>query len=222
MIDYEGVNPTRIRVLPNSIPRRQPTGRDIRAELDIPPEAPVVVTVCQLRPEKALEVLVSAASRLHPEFPELAVLVAGDGREETALRDQIRREGVEDVVKLLGTRMDVPDLLAGSDVAVCCSDFEGTPLSVMEYMAAGRAVVATDVGGLGELIEDSVHGLLVPPRDPGALAGAIAKLLRDPEGRHRMGARGKDRQGREFDLESMVERVELLYEELVRTSRPRR
>ena len=62
------------------------------------------------------------------------MLVAGDGREETALRDQIRREGVEDVVKLLGTRMDVPDLLAGSDVAVCCSDFEGTPLSVMEYM----------------------------------------------------------------------------------------
>ena len=222
MIDYEGVNPTRIRVLPNSIPRRQPTGRDIRAELDIPPEAPVVVTVCQLRPEKALEVLVSAASRLHAEFPELAVLVAGDGREEAALREQIRREGVEDVVKLLGTRTDVPDLLAGSDVAVCCSDFEGTPLSVMEYMAAGRAVVATDVGGLGELIEDTVHGLLVPPRDPGALAGAIAKLLRDPEARHRMGARGKDRQGREFDLESMVERVELLYEELVRTSRPRR
>ena len=70
--------------------------------------------------------------------------------------------------------------------------------------------------GLGELIEDTVHGLLVPPRDPGALAGAIAKLLRDPEARHRMGARGKDRQGREFDLESMVERVELLYEELVR------
>ena len=80
----------------------------------------------------------------------------------------------------MGVRTDVPDVLAALDVAVSTSDFEGSPLSVMEYMEAARPIVATRVGGVPDLIDDGVHGRLVEPQDPDAFAAAIADLLRDP------------------------------------------
>ena len=92
----------------------------------------------------------------------------------------------------LGVRTDVPDVLAALDVAVSSSDFEGSPLSVMEYMEAARPVVATRVGGVPDLIDDGVHGLLVEPQDPAGFAAAVAQLLRDPErARARWGERGQ-------------------------------
>jgi glycosyltransferase involved in cell wall biosynthesis len=223
MVDVEGVNPRRICVMPNAIPRGTSAGHDVRAELGIAREAPVVATVCQLRPEKALDLLVDAASLLRREFPEVRVLIAGDGEEESGLREQIAAAGLQENVLLLGTRRDVPDVLAAADVAVCCSDFEGTPLSVMEYMAAGRPVVATRVGGLPELIAHGVHGLLFERRDADGLAGSVAELLRDPARRRQIGERARARQLSEFDLESSVRRLEELYELLyLHTERGRR
>jgi glycosyltransferase involved in cell wall biosynthesis len=223
MVDVERVNPRRICVLPNAIPRGTRSGHDVRAELGIPREAPVVATVCQLRPEKALDLLVEAAGLVRREFPDVRVLIAGDGGEEPRLREQIAAAGLQENVLLLGTRRDVPDVLAAADVAVCSSDFEGTPLSVMEYMAAGRPVVATRVGGLPELITHGVHGLLFERRDVDGLAGAVAELLRDPVRRRQMGEHARARQLREFDLESSVRRLEELYELLyLHTERGRR
>jgi glycosyltransferase involved in cell wall biosynthesis len=115
----------------------------------------------------------------------------------------------------------VPALLDALDVAVLSSDYEGSPLSVMEYMAAGLPVVSTRVGGVPELVEDGREGLLVPPRDPAALADAIGRLLRDPAEAERLGANGRERQRREFSLDAMVRRIEELYEELWLAS-PRR
>jgi glycosyltransferase involved in cell wall biosynthesis len=212
MVDVEGVDPERLCIMPNAIPRPERTGHDVRTELRIPAHAPVIGTVCQLRPEKALDVLIDAAAILRPTLPELRVLVAGDGAEEPRLRQQIASLGLDGIVQLLGTRRDVPDFLAAVDVAVCCSDFEGTPLSVMEYMAAGRPVVATNVGGLPELIQDGIHGFLFEKRDPVGLADAVGLLLRDEALRRAMGCRARDRQRREFDLESTVRRLEDLYE----------
>jgi glycosyltransferase involved in cell wall biosynthesis len=91
----------------------------------------------------------------------------------------------------------------------------------MEYMAAGLPVVATRVGGVPELIEHGVHGLLVPRRDVDALAGAVASLLRDPALRAEMGARARERQRLEFDIDATVRRLEALYEELFSASRRR-
>ena len=158
--------------------------------------------------------LVDAAALLRPDFPELKVLIAGDGQEEAGLRERIRQKGLEGVVELLGTRRDVADLLAAADVAVCCSDFEGTPLSVMEYMGVGLPVVATRVGGLPEMIDDGVHGLLFEKRDAGGLADALARLLNDPEERKRMGSRARERQRERFDLDGATRWVERLYTEL--------
>ena len=215
MIEVEGVDPAKIRLIPNGIPSpANGAGADVRTELGIEPGAPVLGVVCELRAQKALEVLFEAAALLLVEFPTLKVLVAGDGPERARLEEGARRLGVADTVLFLGIRRDVPAVLAAVDVAVLSSDYEGSPLSVMEYMAAAKPVVSTRVGGVPELVKEDVHGLLVEPRDPEALAEAVARLLRDPALAKRLGAVGRKRQQREFSLEAMVRRIEDLYEEL--------
>jgi glycosyltransferase involved in cell wall biosynthesis len=218
MIEVEGIPSRRLRVIPNAVPAPVPAGHDVRAELGIPASAPVVVTVCQLRPEKAVEVLVEAAALLRDRRPELRVLVAGDGAERVRLESLIEELGLADTVLLLGTRRDVPDILVAADVAVCCSDFEGTPLSVMEYMGAGKPVVATRVGGLPEVVQDGVHGFLIPPRDPVGLADALARLLEDEPLRRRLGEAARVRQQTTFDLDGAVRRIEELYDQLFLSS----
>ena len=215
MIEIEGVDPDKIRLIPNGIPEPLGgSGGDVRGELGIEPEAPVIGVVCELRAQKALEVLFEAAAILRDEFPALKVLVAGDGPEWERLEQGIARLGLEETVLLLGIRRDVPAVLDALDIAVLSSDYEGSPLSVMEYMAAGKPVVSTSVGGVPELVEEGMHGLLVEPRDPKALAGAVARVLRDPAERERLGEQGRQRQRAEFSLDAMVRRIEELYEEL--------
>jgi glycosyltransferase involved in cell wall biosynthesis len=215
MIEVEGVDPAKIRLIPNGIPSpANGAVTDVRAELGIESGVPVLGVVCELRAQKALEVLFEAAALLLAEFPTLKVLVAGDGPERARLEEGARRLGVADTVLFLGIRRDVPAVLAAVDVAVLSSDYEGSPLSVMEYMAAAKPVVSTRVGGVPELVKEDVHGLLVEPRDPEALAEAVTRLLRDPALAKRLGAEGRQRQQREFSLEAMVRRIEDLYEEL--------
>jgi glycosyltransferase involved in cell wall biosynthesis len=115
-------------------------------------------------------------------------------------------------VELLGARADVPDLLARSDVFVLSSRSEGFPVSVLEAMAAGLPVVATDVGGVGEAVEDGETGFLIPAADSEALAAALERLLVDGELRRRLGAAGRARALRLFD----VSRYRAAYEELYR------
>lgn len=222
MIEVEGVDPDKIRLIPNGIADPEPgDGGAVRRELGIPENAPVIGVVCELRAQKALEVLFAAAAQLRHELPELRVLVAGDGPEREGLEEEARRLDLDGTVRLLGIRRDVPALLDALDVAVLSSDYEGSPLSVMEYMAAGKPVVSTRVGGVPELVEDGVHGLLVEPRDPGALAAAIGRLLHDPAEARRLGEQGRERQQRELSLDAMVRKIEDLYEELWLAS-PRR
>lgn len=225
MVEIEGIDPRDVLVMPNGIAPARPTGRDIRDELGIPPEAPVIGTVGRLYRQKALHLLMRAAARLVREFPALQVLVVGDGPEHArlvALADTLR---ITPVVRWLGQRDDVPDILAALDVAVSSSNWEGSPLSVLEYMGAGLPTVATAVGGVPDLIVDGVHGRLVPPGEPIALAAAIAELLRAPQLAREMGRQARERQRDEFDLESLVRRLERLYEDLLaarRSGAPRR
>jgi glycosyltransferase involved in cell wall biosynthesis len=118
-------------------------------------------------------------------------------------------------VRFLGLRDDVRDILAALDVGVSSSDWEGSPLSVMEYMGAGLPIVATAVGGVPDLIADGVHGRLVPPGEPVELAEAVAELLRAPDLAQEMGRRAQERQRREFGLEVLVGRLERIYEDLL-------
>jgi glycosyltransferase involved in cell wall biosynthesis len=215
MIGVGRIPPTKVRLVTNGIVPLRPSGSNVRAELGIPPEAEVVGTIAVLRPEKAHEVLIEAADLLAREFPRLRMLIAGMGPEEDRLRELVREKGLQETVIMLGFRRNVADVLAAVDVAVFSSDREGSPLAVMESMAAGKPVVATRVGGVPDLVVDGVQGLLVPPRDPRALADAVGRLLRDPGARAELGKRGQERQLRDFDIASTVRRVEGIYEELV-------
>ena len=222
MIEIERIKPEDVTFVPNGIDGiREGDGARVREELGIAAGAPVVGAVAVLREQKALGVLIRAAAELLAEFPDLRVLIAGDGPERERLEALVRELGAEGAVSLLGIRSDVPDVLAACDVAALSSDYEGSPLAVMEYMDAALPVAATRVGGVPDLIEDGVHWLLVEPQDPHGLAEAIGRLLRDRGAAAEMGRHGRERRRREFTIDNTVRTLERMYEELLARSRRR-
>lgn len=216
MVEIERIPAERIQVVPNGIPPLpEPSGSDVRAELRIPVGAQVLGAVAVLREQKRLDVLIEALELLVGRLPDPHLIIAGDdvGRGNRArLEQRAASLGVADRVHLIGRRSDIADVLAAMDVACLSSDFEGMPLSVMEYMAAGKPIVATRVGGVPEIVDEGVEALLVPRRDPAALANAVERLLLDPVLAAELGRAARARQRRERSLASAVERVEALYE----------
>jgi glycosyltransferase involved in cell wall biosynthesis len=219
MIDVVHMPPSRVRVVPNGIDAMAPTGHDVRAEFGVAPDRALLAVVGRLTAQKCQADLLRAVAYLKAQGRPVSCLLVGDGPDRDALAALAGRLAIEEAIIFTGTRSDVPDVLAALDVAVLCSIWEGLPLAVMEYMAAGAPIVATAVGGVPELIDDGVHGLLVPPSDPVALAGAITRLLDDRRLAQRLGAAGRARQHAEFDLDNTVKRIEQLYLELCPASR---
>lgn len=215
MVEIEGIPADVVRVIPNGIPPVPPADpAEARRLLGVPAGTPLVGAVGALRPQKAFHVLIEAAALLRRAHPDARVAIVGGGPLLDELRERVAALGLSETVAILGERTGVPRLLPGFDVAVSCSDFEGSPLAVLEYMQAGRPIVATRVGGVSDLIEDGAHGLLVPPGDPAALAEAVGGLLSNPGRAAEMGRRARERQRAEFSMEAMVRRLEALYLEL--------
>lgn len=200
--------------IPNGIEPAVPlpyAGPKARRDLDIPPDAPVLLTVGRLTEQKDQACLVETAALLVPRHPGLAALLAGDGPLRDPLRERIARHGLEGTVRLLGRRTDVPDLLAAADLFVLPSRFEGLPLVVLEAMAAGLPVVATRIGGTDEAVEHGVTGLLVEPGDAGALAEAVHALLANPARARAMGLAGRESFVVGFEARRMVADTLALY-----------
>ena len=216
MTEIEGIDPKDTMFIPNGVPAPVPAGdKDVRAELGIPADVPVLGVVGLLRPQKAHPVLLHAAAKLKSRWPKLQTLIIGDGLQRDKLEQLSAELGLQDTVRFLGLRLDVPDVLQALDIAVCCSDFEGSPLSILEYMGAGLPVVATEVGGVPDMVEPEVNGLLVAPGDPEALAEALDRMLSDPQRAREMGERGRQRRAAEFDIDVIVGTLEALYGELL-------
>jgi glycosyltransferase involved in cell wall biosynthesis len=159
---------------------------------------PRLVAVGRLKAPKDFLTLVRAVAELPARACELVVV--GDGPDREELEAEIRDLGLDGDVRLLGERSDVAELLAGADAFVLSSVSEGMPISVLEAMAAGLPVVATQVGGVPELVADGETGFLVPPGEPQALADALRRLLADQDLRQRLGDAGLERVRRSFDL----------------------
>jgi len=166
--------------------------------------------VANLRPVKGPDVLIRAAVILAPRFPQVSFCLAGSG-DELSARRWIHSSGLQGRFELLGSVKDVPALLGELHVAVLASRSEGLSNALIEYMAAGRPIVATAVGGNPELIEDGVHGLLVPPDDPAALAAAVARLLEDRPLAARLAAAARQRACQRFSRNAMVARYQQFY-----------
>jgi L-malate glycosyltransferase len=204
-LQAEGIPPQRIRVVPNGISvDRFPPRTSSRPFTTI-------ITVANLRREKAHEVLIDAVARVAPRWPAVAALIVGDGPRRRELETLARARGVADRVTFLGHREDVPELLHQADVFVLTSRSEAFPNGVMEAMAAGLPVVASGVGGLPDLIEHGRTGLLVPPDDPGTLAAALESLVRSPQYACDLGAAAREEIVRRYSFDRMVRAFEHLY-----------
>jgi glycosyltransferase involved in cell wall biosynthesis len=178
-----------------------------------------VGAVANLREIKGLDVFVEAAASLRDSFPEVSFHVAGEGEYRAALEERVRKTDLLGRFHLPGSQSDVPAFLSGLDMAVLPSRAEGMPNAVLEYMAAGRPIVATAVGATPELIHDGVHGLLVPPGDPAALAGAMRRLLSDRVLACRLAEAARERAARRYSRYAMVRRFEAFYTRLVSSRR---
>jgi glycosyltransferase involved in cell wall biosynthesis len=197
----------------------------LRRELGLPAPgaagAPVLLTVGRLHPQKGQEHLVPVMARVLRRHPRAVLLIAGEGEERPRLERAIAEAGLGVAVRLLGRRSDVPDLLALSDLFLFPSvDREGLPIAVLEAGAAGRAAVAARTGPLEEVIEDGVNGLLVPPRDAEAMAGAVLELLDDPERRAGMEAAARRVVAERFSLAASLRGLEAVYEQALAGRRP--
>ena len=169
--------------------------------------------VGRLSKEKRHDILLEALSQIQTSLRPSLVLV-GDGPTRQNLESQIQDSDLANHVRLLGTCHDVPSLLKDFDIFVLASDTEGLPVALLEAMATGLPVIATRVGGVPELIADGVNGILVPPGGPQELAEAIDQLVRNPELRHRLGAAGRERAVKQFNIQATVGKHEELYKTL--------
>jgi len=216
--EEEGLDAKRVTVIHNGVdpgrfpPRREGTDRaEHRRGLGLPPEGPVVGIVAALRPEKNHRLLLEAMVRIPKERrPHLAIL--GEGPTEARLRDAVAELALRPSVHWLGVRDDVPEVLASLDLLALSSDpnVETFPMCVLEAMAACLPVVSTDVGSLGEMVQDGRTGRLVPPGNPAALAEAIDTILSAPDAGAGLGRAGAARVAAEFTREAMVAKTAAL------------
>jgi len=193
--------------------------REARVELLLEQDAPVILMLARFSIEKGHRLLIESVRQLISRWPQLIVLLAGDGPLENEIKAQCARFGLANNVRFLGYRSDTQKLLAAADIVVLPSRIEGLPLVAVEALASGRAVVGTAVGGTPEVVINGDTGLVVPPEDPIRFGEALESLLCDPERRKRMGTRGRKLVEERFDVRSQVERTTALYSELLGAAR---
>jgi glycosyltransferase involved in cell wall biosynthesis len=211
LLDAEGGDARKVVVLENGV--------DLDRFASLPPPAfdhpeVVVGTVANLRPVKGIDVLARAAARVVADLPHVRFRVAGQGEQRPELARLVKELGLGDHFELAGPVADVPEFLAGVDLAVLPSRAEGMSNALLEAMAAGRAVVATDVGANGQLLRGGELGVLVPPEDAAALAAAVGRLVRDPASGRRLGAAARREVDGDFIRDGMRGRFAAFYQRL--------
>jgi glycosyltransferase involved in cell wall biosynthesis len=195
----------------------QPPDPALRRELTGGSDDVVFLTAARLDPQKGLDVLLRAARSVEGA----RFLIAGAGDERTRLQHEAAALGVQERVRFLGRRDDIPALLAASDAFVLPSLFEGTPLALLEAMGAGKPVVASAIPGTDEVVVDGESGLLTTAGDADALASALRRIVADADLRIRLGSAGRQRVESEFSAASSARRVTAVYDDLLRTSTAR-
>jgi glycosyltransferase involved in cell wall biosynthesis len=223
LIREEHVAPERIAVIHNGIDlRRFDACRALPLEAPLPDTGgrPVILHVANMsHPVKRQEDLLAALVELRAHGVDAHAFLVGDGPRRPELEQRARELGLEDRAHFLGYRQDVPALCGHAAVGVLCSAAEGLSNAIMEGMAASLPMVVTDVGGNTDLVEHRARGLVIPPRDPRALASAITWVLEHPEAAARMGEAARAYVERELTVAAMVAAHEAVYLDAVRPSR---
>jgi glycosyltransferase involved in cell wall biosynthesis len=192
--------------------------QEARAALGIPPGTFAIGTVTRLMPSKGNEYLVEAVRDVVANVPDARVYIVGEGEMQAQLEARAAALGLGDRLTFCGFRRDVAQALAAFDLVVFPSLWEGTPLTVLEALAMGKPIVATDADGLQDVLTDGTDALIVPRRDAPALARALVRLAQDPAERARLSANAR-RTGAGYDIDLFVRKMERLYPLLHDTSR---
>jgi glycosyltransferase involved in cell wall biosynthesis len=212
-IEYDGALPECVHLIENGV--------ELNRYTDIPPlpsdpgwRPQRIGLLANLRRVKDPATLVRAARIVVSRYPETTFLLAGEGELRPSLEQLIQQLGLADRVLLCGQVRDVPGFLGDIDIGVLCSLSEGAPNAILEYMAAGRPIVATAVGGTQHVLRDGINGLLVPPGEANGLARALMRLIEDPAEAIRLAAAARAHVGRHRDARLRARSFEALYEKL--------
>lgn len=217
IVDKVGVDSRDVKVVYNGVDVLPPFARaDIdqcRKELDLPTGDQIVGVVGNLYPVKGHQYLIAAIPAILAKCPNTTFIFAGRGQLEAELKMQAQRLGIDGQLRFLGLRQDIPRILAVLDIFVLPSLSEGLSMAILEAMVAGKPVVATDVGGNPELVEDGGTGSLVPPQTSQALADRVIAVLTDRERARQFGTAGQLRARGQFSLQTMVQNYQALYDQ---------
>jgi glycosyltransferase involved in cell wall biosynthesis len=220
LVANEGIPPQRVAVIYNGIDLAGfANGYHDRAaarkDMGVGPGDLVLIQVARLDYLKDHATAVRTLERVVRHRPDTRLVLVGEGPEQAKIEEEVRRRGLEAHVRFLGLRKDVARLLPAADLFLLTSISEGIPLTLIEAMAAGLPVVATEVGGVGEVVVDECTGLLAPSGDDAALAARVIRLADDPALRRRLGQAGRARARAVFSEEEMHARYDQLYREML-------
>ncbi len=206
---------SRITVVANGVRPRAHADSSLRAELGLAPDQRLLLAVGNLYPVKGHRVLLAALASLSDRYPNVHLALAGRGELADELQAWAREHHIADRVHFLGLRADVPNLLSSADIFVMPSLSEGLPLALLEAMFASRPIIATRVGEVPTALGEGAAGLLVEPGNSEALAGALDRLLQDPEAAQRLGAQAAARAAALYDISHMVAHYASIYVDLL-------
>lgn len=195
---------------------------ETRRSLGVPDDAFLIGWVGRMTAVKRVDELITAFAQLRDRGADAYLVLVGDGPDRDALERRAHDRGVVRRCMFVGYQQDVASFYDAIDALVLPSANEGTPVSVIEALAAGRPAVATEVGGVGDIIRSGVDGILVAPGDTDALSDALMKLVTDPEMRERMGSAGSERVRRRYAVARLIDDVDRLYRVLLAGASPPR
>lgn len=222
LIDNEGIQEKRIQVIYNGIDLRrygaQRHQRDaVRGSLGLSRDDFVIIQVARLDALKDHLTAIRTMHRVRETLPDAKLLIVGAGLEEAKIRAEVQRLGLDNHIRLLGLRHDVPRLLAAADTFLLTSISEGIPLTLIEAMAAGLPVVSTDVGGVREIVEHAVTGFLAPAGDDAALRDALVTIAASSDRREHFAAAARNRAEDRFSERQMMDAYRRVYDDMLLT-----
>lgn len=217
IIDEAGFKPRKVSLIPNGIPLPAwPIPREkrhqARRELKVPEESIVIGSIGRMAPVKNFDLLLEAAAEVYPALPSLRLVIIGDGPCRESLAQKASKLRLDSVVNLTGLRRDAVELLPGLDLYVCSSKYEGTSISILDAMAAGRAIIATSVGGNPGIIRHNETGVLVERGNKLAMAQAIIELSLNKTKRSYLGRQARCAVEANYHINSMLQRYSELYQ----------
>ena len=211
----EGVPPEKIRTIYYGLPEMNNSvfGNEFREEMGFGSREVVLGIIARLVKQKGHSYLIKAFANVYEKNRNIRLVIAGDGELRSSLKEIVQRKKLDSVVHFVGYRKDVREILAAVDIFVHPSLWEGFGLSILEAMAMGKPIIATDISAIPELVKDRVTGFLVPPKDISSLAGSIESLSSDEGLRQKLGQKAKERCLSMFSVESMIKKTLKLYDE---------